>query len=392
VLIGVAVLAMGLVACVAWVRTRGVSWQPLYAEVLDVGALGTVRIAAPEEALTFAREAAGGRRVLAVTAYRAGMVEGVDLAAALGRPVGDPIEVFGAEGYDALRDLVNDPPAGARVTVRADTLGVPVDLGGHHIAAATNFPEHAGEVEVEEGPFLFPKLVIPTGPRGPVAVGEALLDYETEVGFVPLAPLAEGASATAVGLVLANDFTDRATLLRHVNVDDVASGEGFATGKSFPGYLPVGDLFVIPRDVRTFVDRIQLRLYVNGQLRQRGSLSEMIWDLDELVAQTWARKDVAWDHRGEPVTLLDGRDVIAERTLILSGTPQGTVFTALEIPQKVEGLIDWLLGGWRTSIASHAIENYIRDARAARIYLQPGDTVTIHVDELGVIVTEVVPG
>jgi 2-keto-4-pentenoate hydratase/2-oxohepta-3-ene-1,7-dioic acid hydratase in catechol pathway len=390
VLIGLGVVVMVLAACVGWLRTRGMSWQPLYDEVLDVNALGTVQIAGPSEALTFAREANGRRRVLAVTAYRAGMVDGVDLAAALDRPVRDPLDLFAAVGYDALRDLVNDPPAGARVSVRADALGMPLDLRDHHIAAATNFPEHAGEVEVEEGPFLFPKLVAPTGPRGPVPAGEALLDYETEVGFVLLSPLTEGAPATNVGLILANDFTDRATLLRHVNVDDVASGEGFATGKSFPGYLPVGDLFVIPRDVRAFADRIQLRLYVNGRLRQRGPLTEMIWDLDEIIAQTWARKSVTWDHRGESVALLEEGNVIGGRTLILSGTPQGTVFTALGWVQKVEGLIDWLLGGWRTSIASHAIDNYIHDARAARIYLQPGDTVTIHVDYLGVIVTEVV--
>ena len=70
---------------------------------------------------------------------------------------------------------------------------------------------------------------------------------------MPLAPLApEHDRPASMGLVLCNDYTDRDALLRTLDPWNPGSGKGFTTGKSFPGSLPVGDLFVIPRDVRAF--------------------------------------------------------------------------------------------------------------------------------------------
>ncbi len=43
------------------------------------------------------------------------------------------------------------------------------------------------------------------------------------------------------------------------------------------------------------------------------------------------------------------------------------VFTELPLAEKVSGFVDWLLGGWATSIPEHAVDNYIGDARDARI-------------------------
>jgi 2-keto-4-pentenoate hydratase/2-oxohepta-3-ene-1,7-dioic acid hydratase in catechol pathway len=69
----------------------------------------------------------------------------------------------------------------------------------------------------------------------------------------------------------------------------------------------------------------------------------------------------------------------------MSGTPHGVVFHGVPTQQKVAGLFAWLMGGWGQSVPFHAIEAYIDDAKAARIYLQPGDRVVIHTDRLGVI-------
>lgn len=387
--IAVAALAVAALGGL-WVKTRGVSFHPLYQESLQPGELGTVAVASPEDALTFAREAGSAGRVIAVTRYEAGYVEGVDLGRVLGRRVRDPRVVFRALGYSALRDLISQAAPATRLRVRADGLGAPVDLDDHHILAGINFPEHAGEVGVEDGPFLFPKLVAPTGPHDVVRAGDALLDYEGEVAFLPLEPLAAGDRLASVAVLLANDFTARDVLMHHIDFDDIASGAGFTTGKSFPGFLPVGDLMLIPRDRDSFLDEIEIRLYVNGRLRQRSLLSKWIWDLDELVRQTWARRTTTWDHNGEQVSLLGGETTIGYRTLILSGTPQGTVFSELPLAEKVAGVVDWLLGGWTSSIPEHAVDNYIGDARDARIYLQPGDRVTMHVDRLGVIDTKVI--
>lgn len=367
-------------------------WEPAFEEVAARARFDDVVIADPDEALTFARVgSAEGPRVIAVTAYRAGVVQGIDLSRALGRQVSDPLPLVGEIAYDQLRDLVRDAPAAARVAHPAEALATPIDLRQHHIAAATNFPEHAGDAGVENGPFLFAKLVQPTDPYAEVAAGTALLDYEAEIAWVTLTPLAPSDEPTRMGLILCNDFTDRDTLLRTIDPWNVESGDGFATGKSFPGYLPVGNLFVVPRDHRRFVAGVQLSLYVNGALRQRAMASEMIWDLGEVLAHTWAWKDRRWNHRGRQVSLLGESPAIPDRTLILAGTPHGTVFAGLRARHYASGLAAWLLGGWNHPIPSRVVGAYIDDARAAKAYLQAGDRVEIHADRMGVLRNRVVP-
>ena len=57
---------------------------------------------------------------------------------------------------------------------------------------------------------------------------------------------------------------------------------------------------------------------------------------------------------------------------------------------RATAFLDFVFGGWGESFPDHAIDDYIRDARAAGIYLMPGDEVDIHVASLGVIRNEVV--
>jgi 2,4-diketo-3-deoxy-L-fuconate hydrolase len=369
----------------------GSNWEPAFEATVDPSELDSVAIANPEHALTFARIGSdGSRRLIAVTRYEAGSVEGVDLSVSLGRHIADPIQLFLEEGYDALRGIVSRAAPGARVSLPASELVIPVDLREHHIAAGTNFPEHAGETSVERGPFLFPKIVSPTGPYGPVPAGAGLLDYEVEMAWVLLEPLSDPTTLPEyMGLVVCNDYTDRETLLRNVDVGNVESGEGFTTGKSFPGHLPVGNLFVVPRDFRAFAENLELRLYVNGRLRQRSTTREMIWDIDDLLAQTWARRSLTWEHRAHPVSLLGESELIPDRTLIMSGTPHGTVFRGVATRHMISGFLSWLWGGWGTPLPTHAISAYVDEARSAGAYLQPGDQVAAHVDYLGVIRNEV---
>jgi 2,4-diketo-3-deoxy-L-fuconate hydrolase len=360
-------------ACLALLTLGGcqTSWSPLFDETADFEALRSIPIAATSEALTFARDATG-QQAYAVVTYDAELVTAVALDGA------DPIAIFLAQGYDALAQRIDEAVAsGATVSLAAGALGLPVDLGAHHVAAGTNFPEHATETGVTEGPYLFPKLTAPTRYDAPVALshGGGLLDYEVELGFVALEPIADGEAPAHVGLVICNDYTDRDTLLRNLDPDDVESGDGFTTGKSFPGYLPIGNLFVIPRDVRAFADTLELRLYVNGGLRQRELAGRAIWRLDDLIRETFARRERTWEHRGAAVTIVAGdRSVIPARTILMSGTPPGVVFNELTIEQKGSGLFDLIFGGWDRSLPDHAIDNYIRDARAAGIYLDPATT------------------
>jgi len=369
-------------------------WEPAFDESAAPGAFDDVAIAAPDQALTFARVRdpdTDAARVIVVRSYQGGTVVGVDAAALLGRPVSSPLDLYRSLGHDTLARAAYEAPPGLVVTVPATSLVAPLDLGDAHVAAGTNYPEHAGEAGVKDGPFLFAKLVRPTGPNAPVSAGAGLLDYEVEIAFVPLEPLRPGDRPQTMGLLLANDYTDRETLLHAADPWDVASGKGFTTGKSFPSYLPVGNLLVIPRDLRAFVPDLQLELYVNGALRQREHARAMIWDLDEILAQTWARAPLRWEHRGAQVGLLGDRQDLREDTLIVSGTPHGTVFAGVSKAQMARGTARWALGGWSRPIPAHVVDAYVEAARAAGIYLKPGDEVVIHVDRLGVIRNRITP-
>src|SRR6185369_315515 len=364
------------------------SWEPAFQEALKEGERGDVQIADLTDALTFARaDVDGRRRVLAVTRYRGGNIDAVDLSAVLSSNPTDPIAAFGQRGYDQLLSDIRTAPPGAHVRVPASALVIPFDCADHHIAVGTNYPEHADDAGTVR-PFLFPKLVQAGASGDDVAVRGGLLDYEVEIAVVTLEPLA-GRDPDHLGLVLANDFTDREALMHAVDRHDIESGKGFTTGKSFPGYLPVGNLFVIPRDWKTFVRGLELRLFVNEALRQRSSSSEMVWDVSEVLAQTLARKGVRWDHRGNDISLFDG-DAIPARTLILTGTPHGTVFSGVPAAVIASGLVRWLAGGWNEGLPGNVIRAYVDAARHAEAYLQPGDEVFIHVARLGELKSRVV--
>jgi len=349
-----------------------------------------IRISPTEEALTFARILTAGRReLLAVGTYSGDQIVAYNLTQALGGNYDDPVSAFNALGYDGLRERIDAGLREAPIRIAISDLVMPVDLKDAHIAAGTNFAAHAEESAVEDGPFLFAKLVKPTPFRAPVAAGEGLLDYETELAFVTLTntPLPE--LPRYMGLILVNDFTDRAALLRNANPADVTSGDGFTTGKSAEGYLPVGNLFVIPRELESFVEGVELSLSVNGELRQKGGMTLAIWDIRELLRQIHLRQDARWLHLGKEVRLPVDQSAIPERTMILAGTPAGTVFAGISKSTMARGLLKWLAGGWGKPIAHHVVEGYIADAKAGGGFLKAGDHVDIHVERLGTIETTI---
>src|SRR3989338_2695101 len=230
------------------------------------GTFGTVEIAPVEEALTFARNKAG-TRLLLVSFYEEKQVTGIDLTLAFG--ASDTVALYNAKGYDAIAAA-----SGEAVTLPVSELGLPVDLTASHIAAGTNFPEHAEESSVEDGPFLFAKEVEPTSFDAPIPAGDALLDYEVELAFVALEPFGISQAPAAAGLILCNDVTDRAKLMRNIDASDVTSRKGFTTANNPPGFLPVGNLFVIPRDLRAFASAVELRLWRGGELKKTASQPE----------------------------------------------------------------------------------------------------------------------
>lgn len=373
--------AMLLVACG---RTSDLS---KHAELPEM-----IKIARPSEALTFARiQGEAGPELLAVASLSETKAMAFNLTRVLGPDVRDPIALHLDRGYEAVQAEIERGFAGPLLEIAVDRLILPVDLTDAHIAAGTNFAAHAEESSVEEGPFLFAKLVRPTPFHAPVSAGDGLLDYEVELAFVTLTDAALPKAPETMGLILANDFTDRALLMRHLNPRDVTSGDGFTTGKSPEGYLPLGCLFVIPRDLRKFVAETELQLSVNGEPRQKASMTMAIWDLDELFRQIDARKEAEWEHEGAMVRLPVENATIPARTLILAGTPDGTVFQGIPKSTMAAGLLRWLAFGWNESAVDRVIERYIAGAKKKGNFLQPGDRVSIRVERMGMIETPVEP-
>jgi 2-keto-4-pentenoate hydratase/2-oxohepta-3-ene-1,7-dioic acid hydratase in catechol pathway len=367
---------------------QGSPWSRAFREMRKDEERGNVEIADLDVALTFARSMEGGRRrLLAVTDYQGSIIDAVDLSALLSQEITDPVTFFAERGYEEIRAAVRGAEATARVRIPASALVIPFDTGGRHIAVGTNYPEHAEESGTVR-PFLFPKLVQAGASGDSVAVYGGLLDYEVEIAVVPLEPLRERGPCH-LGLVLANDFTDRETLMDVADRRDIESGKGFTTGKSFPGYLPIGNLFVIPRDWPTFVRSLELRLFVNDELRQSSPATKMVWDVDEVLARVLAKKDERWEHRGENVALFEG-DVVPARTLVLTGTPHGTVFSGVPAGVIASGLARFLIGGWSKGITASVVDAYVAAAREARAYLQCGDDVLISAQRLGELRSRVV--
>ncbi len=343
----------------------------------------TIAIAPLDQALTFARLGEGAAaKTFVVSHYQDGLVTGVDLSPLI-KSGEDAIAAYNRLGYEPIAAFVS--AAKANVSHEASKLALPIDLRAVHAAAATNYPEHADEAKVKDGPFIFAKIAQPTSARADIPASKGLLDYEVELCLVTLNPLPASGGAKG-GLILCNDVTDRAALLRGADIDDVASGKGFTDGKSGIGFLPVGDLFIIPRDLKAFVEPLELRLSVNGEERQRSRVTEWIWDLDRLLLETAKRAGVRWSWREGTAQLPVSREgVLPDRTLVLAGTPAGTVFKGPGPATIVRGGFDWLAGFGRGDIVKTVIERAITDDIASGGYLQQGDVVTIQADKLGTL-------
>jgi len=195
--------------------------------------------------------------------------------------------------------------------------------------------------------------VAPTRWTSPVPAA-ARLDYEVELCFVTLRPLAAAEDPSAFGVLLCNDFTERWTLAKGMLGPGEMGTRGFADAKSRPGFLPVGPFLVVPRELERFLAGVTLELWVNGSLRQRASAQDMIWKLPALVERAFAWRERELRYAGGTVSLLpDGRSLPA-RTLVLSGTPGGVVFRPSNL--------------WRGGL-----------------YLQPGDEVVARASGLGAL-------
>ena len=173
----------------------------------------------------------------------------------------------------------------------------------------------------------------------------AILDYEVELAMVVLA-------GGRVGWTIANDVTARSCQVLGEGAADPMTF--WAVAKSFPGFLPIGPrLFVsdtIP--VTTLTTR------VNGEVRQRSSTTELMYDKDRIVARAG---------------LVLGRP-LAEGDIVLTGTPAGVAFHVSPLKRKLGATLLSRFGRLAAVIGGYAKSD---------AFLRPGDVVEVDGGVLG---------
>lgn len=169
------------------------------------------------------------------------------------------------------------------------------------VCVGLNYKDHAAEMNetLPSEPLLFikPSTSVIGHQEFIVAPSHSKrLDYEAELAIVIAKRAknvsAEDASAYIFGYSCANDFTAR----------DLQLGDKqWTRGKSFDTFCPIG-----PGIVRTINhDNAQIELTVNGEVRQKSNLNQLIFNAQQVVS-----------YISTHMTLLPG-------DVILTGTPHG---------------------------------------------------------------------
>jgi 2-keto-4-pentenoate hydratase/2-oxohepta-3-ene-1,7-dioic acid hydratase in catechol pathway len=226
-------------------------------------------------------------------------------AAVAGVVQGDSVRAFG-DGrtvVDVLAGAADGSAAGESWPLAVVTLQAPIPAPGTIYAIGLNYAEHVRETggTAPEQPMVFVKVLGSVAPPGgPVRCPEVVkrLDYEGELTIVI------GADGKAGGYCVADDVSARDLQRREAQWTRAKGADTFCP---FGPWVTTADEVPNPGD-------LQLRTWVNGDLRQDSRTSDLIFDCGTIVAfiaQTCA---------------------LQPGDLILTGTPNG-VGMSMDPPQ-----------------------------------------------------------
>lgn len=230
----------------------------------------------------------------------------------------------------ALEEIAQIPLSELPIVEGNPRIGVPVTGAGKIIAIGFNYVNHAAEMAVElpTEPLVFMKATSAlTGPFDNVIQprNAKKLDYESEL-VVVIGRRAQYLSEDEVfdyiaGYTVGHDVSERAFQRER--------GGQFTKGKSADTFAPVGP-YLVTRDHIEDVQNLSIWSEVNGEMRQQGNTTDMVFGVKEIVS-----------HLSQFMTLYPG-------DLIFTGTPAG-----------------------------------VGDGMVPPSYLQPGDVVRVGVEGLG---------
>jgi 2-keto-4-pentenoate hydratase/2-oxohepta-3-ene-1,7-dioic acid hydratase in catechol pathway len=208
--------------------------------------------------------------------------------------------------------------------------GSPVQRPSKIICIGLNYSDHAKEsnMELPKEPVIFFKATTAlSGPNDNLVIprGSEKTDWEVELAIV-IGKKAKHASESeamncVAGFCVHNDYSERAFQLER--------GGQWVKGKSCDTFAPIGPYLVTPDEIPD-INKLKMRLTVNGVEMQNGSTSTMIYKPAYLVSYV-----------SQFMTLLPG-DVIS------TGTPAG-----------------------------------VGMGKKPPVYLKPGDVIELSIDGLG---------
>lgn len=264
----------------------------------------------------------------------------------------------GAEGMSVAGKAVAAAGAAARTPLAKAKLRAPL-LPSLIVCSGENYWDHREEKPevTRKDPEFFLKTGLGViGPGDDIVRDEKVthkLDYETELLIIIGKPGRHIPAARALehvyGYSVMNDITarDRQVTLR----PDGSSVYNLGPGKNFDSCAPIGPAIVTADEVPD-PQQLELKTYVNGELRQNNSTGKMIWTCAQLV-----------EFFSTFITLQPG-------TVISTGTPGGTA--------------------WGTDVELGGKKPMRKDVVTAKGYLQPGDKVVCEISGVGRLANKIV--
>ena len=191
---------------------------------------------------------------------------------------------FASGGMDRLAETLQSDGTSLPVVPEAARWAAPVARPGKVICIGLNYSDHAEEsgMPIPAEPIVFLKAsntVI--GPYDNIQIprGGEKTDWEVELGVVigkeaRYLASPEAAHPHIAGYCLTHDVSERSFQLER--------GGQWTKGKSCDTFNPLGPWLATPDEISN-IDALPMKLWVNGELRQKGTTAKMIFNVPFLV-------------------------------------------------------------------------------------------------------------
>lgn len=192
-------------------------------------------------------------------------------------------DFYGSDGPERLAKWLDNSPS-TRIIQDSERLGPPVANPGKIICVGLNYEDHAkeGGMEIPKEPILFFKATSSlAGPNDEVVIpkNSTKTDWEVELAVVIGKKTSYVSESEAMGHVAGycvhNDYSEREFQLER--------GGQWVKGKSCDTFAPIGPFLTTPDEIKD-VNNLKLWLKVNGEIKQDGNTSDLIFGIPFLVS------------------------------------------------------------------------------------------------------------